>query len=171
MSEHTPEPWAVTDRNEIGDRYIGPAHGHPYAAICVTGIPPFLGNEAEANARRIVACVNACAGVPTEELEEVAKGSIAITVDDVIQDAVTAIEEAATAKLNAAEERKAHAERITRVAGELRRTEARLTDSYGVLKDLVRWSEQPYAQDTTDMQISLAVIIHNAAAVIGKASS
>ncbi len=67
MSEHTKEPWMVADMTEwltIGGVDIG--------AVCrikneVSGKP--LSEEDRANARRIVACVNACAGISTETLE------------------------------------------------------------------------------------------------------
>ncbi len=59
--EHTPEPWHQCAEPELGalildgkQRAIGDCDGPP---------------NAHENARRIVACVNACAGIPTEELE------------------------------------------------------------------------------------------------------
>lgn len=64
MNKHTPEPWAVVPEKptivimpepcEIGN-------GHKYVACG--------GGNNEENARRIVACVNACAGMTTEGLE------------------------------------------------------------------------------------------------------
>lgn len=68
MSNHTPEPWRV---------------GRPGAVVSDTPVPGMGGSDAveyygghligesiiEANARRIVACVNFCAGVSTENLE------------------------------------------------------------------------------------------------------
>ena len=59
---HTPEPWAV---GEYGGIY--PANG---GAGIVTGCTKsgFLPNHT-ANERRIVACVNACANIPTGLLE------------------------------------------------------------------------------------------------------
>ena len=60
---HTPEPWALTTkldgfaleiRNRNRDLILAwPAHGPPN----------------NIDARRIVACVNACEGIPTETLE------------------------------------------------------------------------------------------------------
>ncbi len=68
VSEHTPEPWhlgtqLVTNlkicvRLEDGGEYV--------IADTNWNFP----DDAKANARRIVACVNACAGVPTELLED-----------------------------------------------------------------------------------------------------
>ena len=67
MSKHTPEPWRV---------------GRPGAVVSDTPVPGMGGSDAveyygghligesiiEANARRIVACVNACRGLGTDEL-------------------------------------------------------------------------------------------------------
>ena len=71
MSEHTPEPWRV---------------GRPGTVVSDTPVPGMGGSDAveyygghligesiiEENARRIVACVNACAGMgdPTAEIAE-----------------------------------------------------------------------------------------------------
>ena len=68
MSNHTPEPWRV---------------GRPFTVVSDTPVPEMGGSDAveyygghligesiiEANARRIVACVNACAGMRNDELE------------------------------------------------------------------------------------------------------
>lgn len=71
MSEqkHTPEPWGFTR---------GTYHHTGYVVITAQGMtsesPLALINDilgdAEHDARRIVACVNACAGIPTEDLED-----------------------------------------------------------------------------------------------------
>jgi hypothetical protein len=63
-TQHTPEPWKVYD-GRGGYIYVGPAvPDDPVVAVC----HDYLADSA-ANARRIVACVNACAGIPTEELD------------------------------------------------------------------------------------------------------
>ena len=68
MSNHTPEPWRV---------------GRPFTVVSDTPVPEMGGSDAveyygghligesiiEANARRIVACVNACEGMRNDELE------------------------------------------------------------------------------------------------------
>lgn len=66
MSEHTKEPWSV----------IAPSAKHECARIFAgTRYLGSIGNSDEteaqtvANARRIVACVNACEGIPTSQLE------------------------------------------------------------------------------------------------------
>lgn len=65
MNEHTKEPWAI----------VKSLHGLPLLVCEQTGqllSQLFSGSEqpAEANAARIVACVNLLAGTPTEEIEE-----------------------------------------------------------------------------------------------------
>jgi hypothetical protein len=69
MSEHTKEPWFV-DENNIHIGSIATLNGDDtgYSEIW----HEWHGDEKshKANARRIVACVNACAEIPTEDLEE-----------------------------------------------------------------------------------------------------
>lgn len=70
--EHTKEPWHVAeesfDNDGIQESVIRGMQGR--AAIAVTiDFGPNNPLMREANARRIVACVNACAGIPTEHLE------------------------------------------------------------------------------------------------------
>ena len=55
---HTKEPWHVA----IGN-------GTMVIANRVPAIATTIGDECRENARRIVACVNACAGIPTEKIE------------------------------------------------------------------------------------------------------
>lgn len=59
--EHTKEPWRVSDKSK---RVV--CYGHDEVVI-----------NSEANASRIVACINACAGLDTEQLES--SGGIAAT--------------------------------------------------------------------------------------------
>lgn len=61
MSNHTPEPWS---KNAISPTVYD---GNGIAILRCEGRTLIAENEA--NARRIVACVNACAGVSTEKLE------------------------------------------------------------------------------------------------------
>jgi hypothetical protein len=58
-TEHDPEPWRLED--DI------PGHGPNESAVWPARVRGFP--TTTANARRIVACVNACAGIPTEALE------------------------------------------------------------------------------------------------------
>ena len=71
MSEqnHTPEPWSI-------DRFGGINAGEELLLLGGIRTPMTAGqrmDEGKANARRIVACVNACAGISTDALE--AEGS------------------------------------------------------------------------------------------------
>lgn len=59
MEQHTPTPWSEKDW------YVISNHGH----ICEM-MGPFGYEANKANARRIVAAVNACEGIPTELLEQ-----------------------------------------------------------------------------------------------------
>ena len=60
--KHTQEPWRANDAQADID---GP-NGEP-VAVCYCNDES--GDDAKENARRIVACVNACAGIPTDMLE------------------------------------------------------------------------------------------------------
>ena len=65
--KHTPGTWRVTGTGTI--RYIDAPVGNGMLQEVASCMRVEYG-DMEANARRIVACVNACAGVPTELLEE-----------------------------------------------------------------------------------------------------
>ena len=73
--EHTMEPWIVgetnTNPNEQPEIAIMDSHGYcPAVAIpCGGGNEDFDKATTMANALRIVTCVNALAGIPTEEVE------------------------------------------------------------------------------------------------------
>lgn len=74
-TEHTPERWQF---NAFGSRGgDGPSHFRIWAGDITNGgaiaNTVAYGRTDEANARRIVACVNACKGIATETLE---KGSL-----------------------------------------------------------------------------------------------
>lgn len=62
--KHTAEPWHVgMNGSSIYDQY-------GWGVATITDIPTRrTAEEDKANARRIVACLNACAGIPTECLE------------------------------------------------------------------------------------------------------
>lgn len=72
--KHTPEPWAIR-RTWDGKPVLDiegplPDHCHEIARL------PIFTTRVEANARRIVACVNACAGISTEDIESGKLGNI-----------------------------------------------------------------------------------------------
>ena len=69
MSDHMGEPWGSTKDDEFGLHIVDSRGMH------VSRKPDAI--------RRIVAAVNACAGIPTEELEKA--GSIACEVQDEAQ--------------------------------------------------------------------------------------
>ncbi|MGL6406532.1 hypothetical protein ACSZM7_10590 [Aeromonas veronii] len=72
MSEHTQEPWVLF---EVGDHHV---HLCPASAANKTSIltvteedgVTFAAVYSDDDARRIVACVNACRGLPTDVLEQ-----------------------------------------------------------------------------------------------------
>lgn len=75
MSKHTPEPWVIWNGGD-GIMMYGarePKRGG-VALMCCNEL--VSGRTAIANARRIVACVNACAGLPTEQLESSPLGGV-----------------------------------------------------------------------------------------------
>jgi len=84
MREHTKEPWRI-------GRFTGPASYEEARELCGamdvvadTDDGPYVlascninfPNDARANARRIVACVNACAGIPTGMLEAAGQSAV-----------------------------------------------------------------------------------------------
>ncbi|MCR4451106.1 hypothetical protein [Aeromonas veronii] len=72
--KHTPEPWHLPPGDMI---FVSKVGGKGYVAKMMPlgaprdrkGLPTDISDEMCANARRIVACVNACAGVDTDLLE------------------------------------------------------------------------------------------------------
>lgn len=64
--KHTPEPWRVSGNGTM--RFIDASVGNGMAQEVATCMRVEHG-DMEANARRIVACVNACEGIPTDYLE------------------------------------------------------------------------------------------------------
>ena len=74
MTEHTPEPWHVYNQPGGGQTAISSKRTHGItegiAFMDAVLIGPQHSAKRLANARRIVACVNACEGISTEELEQ-----------------------------------------------------------------------------------------------------
>lgn len=74
MGEYTPEPWRYEEflaASETDDEWWAHIWGADGAsAVCTVNWTYNDDGDPEANARRIVACVNALAGVPTETLEQ-----------------------------------------------------------------------------------------------------
>jgi hypothetical protein len=71
MSEHTPEPWRIVNGVDVQS---GPQGALAY--VSTAGARGRTLAEAHANGRRVVACVNALAGLPTESLEELEPGDL-----------------------------------------------------------------------------------------------
>ncbi len=72
MTQHTPEPWnyKVAEWENIYGKVYGNlaiVNAQCQEMFRSTRLLPY--EEQEANAHRIVACINACAGIPTEALE------------------------------------------------------------------------------------------------------
>lgn len=70
MSEHTKEPWSVDPRALLRIRADGDI------TICSCGTTDSIRDQWEQNARRIVACANACAGIPTGMLEAAGQSAV-----------------------------------------------------------------------------------------------
>ena len=75
--QHTPEPWMILDLRCKNHERITVSAIQQDQVICrieniVKQTP--ISAEDESNARRIVACVNACAGIPTDVLEAMPLG-------------------------------------------------------------------------------------------------
>ena len=76
MAEHTKEPWHLYVQR--GDGHIAILKGRTEGKVINEGIAfmdaVLIGTKhrakRKANAERIVACVNACAGIDTEDLEQ-----------------------------------------------------------------------------------------------------
>ena len=86
MSEHTPEKWEVGPSHVIKHIYQ-----NEHNQRCTAFIGEMLGGidaNPEANARRLVACVNACEGIPTEALE----GGVIGELMDALQSMIDPIE-------------------------------------------------------------------------------
>ena len=79
MSKHTPEPWGLDD--DLGHTaFILDANGSAFASMGAIDSNP----NGVADARRIVACVNACRGLPTDELEQ--KGLVAAVGTELLEE-------------------------------------------------------------------------------------
>lgn len=77
MLEHTPEPWYTNTRGVIGS--LHPEWRQPWAINLGDTGRRFTRELDEANARRVVACINALQGAATEELEQ----AVALGITDV----------------------------------------------------------------------------------------
>ncbi len=81
MSQHTPEPWHQSSR------YLYDKDWHTLAAFCTTNrdAPP---EQDIANTQRIVACVNACAGIADPAATLAALRALLDDVADMLEDRI-----------------------------------------------------------------------------------
>jgi hypothetical protein len=84
MSEHTPEPWSVYEGENIHG--VLDSEGKHLAEMWQRKQYNSL-----ANARRIVACVNACEGISTETLEKVKLADVG-DIQDALRDCLDQME-------------------------------------------------------------------------------
>jgi len=73
--KHTKEPWGVGRPSPNGQQVIGNGKG----MMIAIANPTSTQGEVNANAERIVACVNACEGITNEALEA---GVVACAIDN-----------------------------------------------------------------------------------------
>ena len=73
-TKHTKEPWYFDQKNTcispVSDDQLEICSIQPIDTTAKAGKWFMFGEQSEANARRIVACVNACAGLSDEQLED-----------------------------------------------------------------------------------------------------
>lgn len=70
QAKHTPEPWHTEGESPYHIAIVYHQPGKKFKVVART--PDGTTKENKANARRIVACVNACAGIDTETMERFA---------------------------------------------------------------------------------------------------
>ncbi|MDD9228938.1 hypothetical protein PVL97_04635 [Aeromonas hydrophila] len=77
MKQHTNEPWHAAEITRDSDTFVKICHanGGTIAKLWIDVDDSDFSDGQRADARRIVACVNACRGLPTDELEQ--KGLVA----------------------------------------------------------------------------------------------
>lgn len=80
MSQHTPEPWSYANGDGHYDGAVVIIGGRMTPRSPLAHIRDICG-DAEADARRIVACVNACKHYRTEDLEEVGENLSGVFAD------------------------------------------------------------------------------------------
>ena len=80
MTDHTPEPWTEQSQPRLSVIH-GPGGEHIADTGCWRNDEH---PEMRANAARIVACVNACANIPTERLEKISVENILCEVEKLI---------------------------------------------------------------------------------------
>lgn len=72
-TNHTPEPWTYKEDCDSRGNYVGFGPRNNFVGETHISVNNLGTVQALANAHRIVACVNACKGIPTEDLEDQAE--------------------------------------------------------------------------------------------------
>lgn len=96
MSNYTQGPWKLC-RN---DQSVGDARGYAVCDVWPRGDDGMASEEGKANARRIVACVNACEGIDTDLLEKAT--SMRLDIGSVNQRGIVEILKKASKAINEA---------------------------------------------------------------------
>ena len=86
MGEHTPEPWFINADNGTHVIRAGGDKAVTFASHSTFAANP---KEGAANARRIVACVNACAGIETDILEKIDDNAGILRAADTVASEIT----------------------------------------------------------------------------------
>lgn len=88
--KHTPEPWIINSLPDAGNGIEIKSEAKDFILLCRCGCSSHYGRdgnyaiekeEANANANRIVACVNACQGIDSEALPELLSICKALAAD------------------------------------------------------------------------------------------
>lgn len=75
-SGHTPEPWRASDYATSGGSSGACIMVGDDTVLDLPYCEAWSSEVQDANARRIVACVNACAGIPTDKLEQLTPANV-----------------------------------------------------------------------------------------------
>lgn len=78
MSEHTPGPWKLQGGVIVNGSMEESPYSQRYPVICRTDNPRLQVAEQNANARRIVDCVNSCEGINPEAVPELLEACKAV---------------------------------------------------------------------------------------------
>ena len=153
MSKHTKEPWCLPPGDLIFVSKVG-GRGHIAKMMPLDaprdrkGLPTDISDEMCANARRIVACVNACRGLPTDELEQ--KGLVA-AVGTQLLEADRQCDELRQ------ERQREHALRV-RLTGELEVASQQRDELLAALESMLQWVAYAPPDDLSYLERAHAAI-------------
>ena len=143
MSKHTPEPWQA-HQDASGDVFISSAA----TSFHIAEIGSEDDDTAIPDARRIVACVNACRGLPTDELEQ--KGLVAAVGTQLIET------ERQCDELRQERQRE-HALRV-RLTGELEVASQQRDELLAALEGMLQWVAHAPPDDLSYLERAHAAI-------------